>query len=305
MVDLDASRFLLGLIVRLGDGLSDDSKTSRLWHGGGDLVGCLASGDANKSGIHFVGDDGLDQVLEGVLGVLVVNFFNGGRLLVQRLDDGSLSGDGSGENDSSVDVGANLDGVSLDGVGALVGVGGGGRSGRLGELGSSAKSEGEEDGVGLGGGKVNGKVHVVVGEGGPVFGYLGGTIGLLFVHEFDSEFFPADLLGGFGLLSGPDQVEVFVLLGQGFGPWVLDDGGVWELRVGQDSDLSRWSTMIFQVGGSHGELDGLALASLSNDSQGQLDSDIPLVTDLVVALSVWNLGGETGLELTDGAVELI
>lgn len=170
----------------------------------------------------------------------------------------------------------------------------------MGELGSTSKTEGEEDGVGTAVGKVSSEVHVLVGEMGPGLGGTGGSVGFFLVNEFHAELFTTNLLGVFGLLSGADEVKVFVLLGERLGPWILDDGGVWELGVGDETDLSRGRTVIFQVGGGDGELDGLSLLALSNDPHWEFDGNVAFESDLVVALGVWNLGGETGLELTDG-----
>lgn len=246
MGDLDASRSLLLVGVGFGDGFTDNLKSSRLGHGGGGLVASITTGNADESLFLLVGND-LEQVLEGVLGVLVVDFVNGGGLLVQGLDDSLLASDGAGEDNSVLD-GTSLNRVSLLGVAGFVGVRGGvaGRGAR--ELGSAAKSEGEKDGVGLGVGEVHGHVHVLVEEVFPVLGRSGGSVLFVLVDEFESEFFTADLGNLGGWLASADEVEVLVLVAHGPGPWILDHSGVWDDVIRNNADFSSGLSVVFNVG---------------------------------------------------------
>lgn len=120
VVNLDTSRSLLRAGVRLSNGFTDETKSSVLWHGGRRLVGSPATGNSDESRIHIRAEGGDGQVLEDVLGVLVVNFVDGRRLLGDGLDDASLSGDGGSEDESVREFGSSLNGSLLG-----VGVGGG------------------------------------------------------------------------------------------------------------------------------------------------------------------------------------
>lgn len=308
-VDLDTSSILLLVGVGLGDGFTDDAESTGLGEGGGNLVGSGSTGNPHKAGVLVLGPDGLDQVLEGVLGLGVVDFINGVGLLVQGLDNGLLSGDGNGENHSALDVSSDFHGVSLGGVGALVGVGlaGGTGSRGLGELGGLADSGGDEDGVGPGVGEVKGEVPVAVEDGFPlaVVSGVGDLVLFNLVDELKSNLLLSDLGGGFLLLSGPDDFEAFVPLGHGLGPWVADHGHVWDLVVGGDPDFSGGLTVVLQVGGGDGELDGVGLGLLGNDAEWELKGEVPFVSDFVVLLGEGDLGGETELHLSGhGEVDL-
>lgn len=116
VVDLDASLSLLVAGVGFGDGFTDDVEASGLWHGGGNLVGGGSTGNADESLVQLVVHDELGEVLEGVFGVLAVNLLDGGGLAVNGLDDGLLSGDGDGVNQSTLDVSSDFDRVSLSRV---------------------------------------------------------------------------------------------------------------------------------------------------------------------------------------------
>jgi len=116
VLNLDASASLLRVGVGLGDGFPNVSKSSLGGHGGGNLVRGPSSRHPNEGLVHLGRDDGLDQVLERVLGLLVVNLLNGGGLLGDGFDVSLLSGDGQSHHDPLVDGGARLNSVSLDRV---------------------------------------------------------------------------------------------------------------------------------------------------------------------------------------------
>jgi len=74
-VELVAFVLLLGGSVTLGDGFTNDVEGLVLGQIGSSLVSSIATGDTNEAVLHGLGESSLDQVLEGVLGVLGVNLF--------------------------------------------------------------------------------------------------------------------------------------------------------------------------------------------------------------------------------------
>lgn len=112
VVNLDATIVLLRAGVRLGDSFTNNLKSSRLWHGLGSHIGSLTPCDTDESFVHLGGDNGLEQVLEGVLGRPGINLVNGSRFPVQRLNDGLLSSDGSSEDESVGDISSPVDGFT-------------------------------------------------------------------------------------------------------------------------------------------------------------------------------------------------
>jgi hypothetical protein len=81
-------------LIRLGDGLSYNPKSSVQGHSGGSLVGSFSPGKTNESSVHVPIRNELNQVLESVFGTLVINLVNCGGLLGQGLDNSGLSGNG-------------------------------------------------------------------------------------------------------------------------------------------------------------------------------------------------------------------
>lgn len=122
-----------------------------------------------------------------------------------------------------------------------------------------------------------------------------------FINEFETDFLTSNLDGVTGWLSSADNVISLVLVGHLAGPWVLDDGSVWDSVDGEDADLSGWSSLGVHVGGGDGELDGIIRSALLGDnSEWELEGNVLLSSYLVVLLGVWDLKGKTGLELTSG-----
>jgi len=72
-VELVAFLLLLGGGVTLGDGFTNDVEGLVLGQIGSSLVSSIATGDTNEAVFHGLGESSLDQVLEGVLGILGVN----------------------------------------------------------------------------------------------------------------------------------------------------------------------------------------------------------------------------------------
>jgi len=72
-VELVAFVLLLGGGVTLGDGFTNDVEGLVLGQIGSSLVSSIATGDTNEAVLHGLGESSLDQVLEGVLGILGVN----------------------------------------------------------------------------------------------------------------------------------------------------------------------------------------------------------------------------------------
>jgi len=72
-VELVAFVLLLGGGVTLGDGFTNDVEGLMLGQIGSSLVSSIATGDTNEAVFHGLGESSLDQVLEGVLGILGVN----------------------------------------------------------------------------------------------------------------------------------------------------------------------------------------------------------------------------------------
>ena len=116
VVDLDTSLSLLFVGVGLCDGVTDDMEAAGLGHGGRGLVGGFSPCNANESLVQVIGHDELGEILEGVFGVFVVDFLDGGGLVVDGLDDGLLSGHGDGVNETTLDVSSDFDRVSISGV---------------------------------------------------------------------------------------------------------------------------------------------------------------------------------------------
>jgi len=74
-VKLIAFGLLLGGGIAFGNGFTDDVKGLVFGQIGSSLVSSSTTGDTDKAVLHGLGESSLDQVLEGVLGVLGVNLF--------------------------------------------------------------------------------------------------------------------------------------------------------------------------------------------------------------------------------------
>jgi len=173
------------------------------------------------------------------------------------------------------------------------------------ELGGTALSKGEEDSVGLALGEVEGEVHVLVEEIFPRVVRSGWLVGFHFEFEFHAQFFLTEVEVLLLWASGADDFKIFVFVGHTTCPWIFNDGGVWNLVVGDETDLSLGLSIVVQMGGGDGDLDGFVFGLLGNDSQWEFDSQVLFITDLVISHGVWDLSGKTGLELTNkGKVEV-
>jgi hypothetical protein len=76
-LDVDVDLVALGLLPgggdTVGDGLTNDVEGLVLGQVGSSLVSSNTGGDTEETVLHGLGESSLDQVLEGVLGVLGVN----------------------------------------------------------------------------------------------------------------------------------------------------------------------------------------------------------------------------------------
>jgi len=304
---LEAEVVLLFVLAALGDGFTDNLQSSVLGEGVSSLVGSGSLRNTEESLILIVIPDELEEELESALGGFRVDFINGGGPVVQRLNHGLLTSDGEGCDVSLADVSSRFDGVSLCRVRGVIGrlIGRGGRSRAALELGSPALSKGEEDGVGLALIQIQGEVVVLVEEVIPGVGGSGWFVGFHFEGEFHTQFFTTQVEFLLLWASSADDFEVFVFLRKMTGPWILNDGGVWNLIVGNDADVSLGLSIVVQVGGSDGNLDSFVFGLLGNNSEWEFDSQVLFITDLVVSHGVWDFGSETSLELTNkGQVDI-
>jgi len=171
---------------------------------------------------------------------------------------------------------------------------------------SVSQGPGEEDGVGGGSVQAQGDIAVGVHKAFPHWVALLGPVLLSFVDEFQTDFVGSeDDLVGNGLFSNTDFLELFVLLGDGSCPWVNNDGGVWELVVREDLNVSGRLAAGLQMDGGDGNLEAFLSNLLGDDAEWQVDGHVAFETNFVVSLSHWDFGVETEFHLsTDVEVEV-
>jgi hypothetical protein len=125
-----------------------------------------------------------------------------------------------------------------------------------------------------------------------------GPVGLGFDDGLDSVLLSDGEFLGLSLLLGLNPVEFLVLLGQGLGERLLNDGGVWDGLVRVELDLSLGLSVVFQVGWGESELISSLLGLLGKNSDWEFDGDVLLESNLVFLHGVWNLKGQSGGQLS-------